>query len=652
MAVRFGSGISGLAALRSLNKATDEATRARERLATGMRINRGSDDPASLAVSENLLVQSKILRQGTRNISDGISIASVADGALSSVSSILARMIELSEQAANGIYGSTQRRSLDKEYQALSQEIERIAKTTTFNGITLLGGKARTPTFRQVTSMSGGVGITQNDLGLVLTADGRTAIVHNATTNQLQYVDTATGATTTIANVSLATGYFSATPRIAADATGENVAFISSDNLTGQNASGQLQIFLFNRTSGAITQVTQTQGAEAFLGFTMSADGSTIAFTSLTDQTSGTPTYTASGGVFTYNIASGAFTNVGGAHAVTNVGTLKLSADGSYLSFESSANINGQNADGNFEHWIVNTNNPLGTLRQFTTSTGAEANFVTSVVTNDGDVYFASTRNFVGSNAQGAAQLFHYSLAQQTLRQITNTASGTDLFYLQGSNDGRKLYISSLVAPNGAPLSTAGVFSYDTASGVFEQIGTSPSTPVGVNYAVAADGSRLIFVSMENHGSNADGNWELFTLDLTNEANPLSIETGQGQGSSSAIAMSLEALTTAVHGLGGYLISTASAARGTLRGLRENLNALNEIRGKLGASMSRLDTAVRVGASQALELDAATSRIRDVDVAQSASELLAAEIRQQLATFVLAQANQSPALVLRLLNAE
>ncbi len=650
MAVRFGSGISGLGALRSLNKATDEATRARERLATGMRINRASDDPASLAVSENLLVQSKILRQGARNISDGISVATIADGALSSVSNILSRMIELSEQAANGIYGSSQRRNLDKEYQALSQEIERIAKTTTFNGINLLGGKTRTPTFRQITASSTGVGITQNDLGLVITADGRTAIVHDPLTNELQYVDLATGATTRIATTSIATAYFNATPRIAADATGENVAFISTDNLTGQNAAGQLQIYLFNRTSGTITQVTDTQSAEAFLGFTMSADGSTLAFTSATDYSSGTAMASASGGVFTYNLASRSFTNVGGAHSVLNVGALKLSADGSYLTFESSANINGQNADANFEHWIVNTNNPLATLRQFTTSTGVEAHLVASVVTNDGDVYFASTRNFVGSNAQGAAQLFHYSLAQQTLRQVTNIASGTDLFHLQGSNDGRKLYISTLVAPNGAALTTAGVFSYDTASGVFEQIGTAPSIPAGVNYAVSADGSRLIFVSPENHGNNADGNYELFALDLTNEANALSVETGQGQGSSSAIALTLEALTESVRGLGGYLLGTASAARGTLRGLRDNLNALNEIRGKLGAGMSRLDTAFRVGSSQALELDSATSRIRDVDVAQSASELLAAEIRQQLATFVLAQANQSPSLVLKLLN--
>ena len=108
-----------------------------------MRINSASDDPAGLSVSLALSVRSRVLSSAIRNTNDGISALSIASGTLQSQSSILTRMMELSEQSANGSFSSAQRNSLQSEYNALISELGRIGDTTEFNGVKLLRSLAR-----------------------------------------------------------------------------------------------------------------------------------------------------------------------------------------------------------------------------------------------------------------------------------------------------------------------------------------------------------------------------------------------------------------------------------------------------------------------------------------------------------------------------
>lgn len=111
-----------------------------ERIASGLRINRGSDDAAGLAISESLRSDIRSLRQAVRNANDGISLTSVAEGALNEQSGILIRLRELSSQASTGTVGSTQRQTIHLEFNALRNEIDRIASTTAFNGQNLVDG--------------------------------------------------------------------------------------------------------------------------------------------------------------------------------------------------------------------------------------------------------------------------------------------------------------------------------------------------------------------------------------------------------------------------------------------------------------------------------------------------------------------------------
>jgi flagellin len=140
MPVRIFNNIASLNAQRILGNNNDRLAQSVERIASGIRINRGADDAAGLAISEALRSDIRGLRQAVRNANDGISLINVAEGALNEQSSILIRLRELASQAATGTVGSTERATIQLEFTALRNEIDRIAFTTQFNGQGLVDG--------------------------------------------------------------------------------------------------------------------------------------------------------------------------------------------------------------------------------------------------------------------------------------------------------------------------------------------------------------------------------------------------------------------------------------------------------------------------------------------------------------------------------
>ena len=140
MPITLGSNIASLQAQRRLSTATDGLSRTYERLSSGQRINRASDDAAGLAIADSLKASQRIATVAIRNANDGISTIGIADSALSEIGNVLTRLAELAEQSANGVFSVTQRSALSNEFVALASEIERIATITTFNGVALLSG--------------------------------------------------------------------------------------------------------------------------------------------------------------------------------------------------------------------------------------------------------------------------------------------------------------------------------------------------------------------------------------------------------------------------------------------------------------------------------------------------------------------------------
>jgi flagellin len=140
MGLRVNTSLSSVNAQRNLFNTNVKLGKSLEKLSSGLRINRAGDDAAGLAISESFKSEIRALQQASRNASDGISMVQTAEGALDEVSNIAIRLKELSEQAANGTLGSSERSFLNSEFSALVQEITRITDTTSFNGTNLIDG--------------------------------------------------------------------------------------------------------------------------------------------------------------------------------------------------------------------------------------------------------------------------------------------------------------------------------------------------------------------------------------------------------------------------------------------------------------------------------------------------------------------------------
>src|SRR6056297_667598 len=138
--MRVNHNIPALNAWRQGTIIQRQMSKTLERLSSGLRINRAADDAAGLAISEKMRAQIRGLDQATRNAQDGISLIQTAEGALNETHSILQRMRELSVQAANDTYTSTDRQEIQKEIDQLTSEIDRISATTEFNQKKLLDG--------------------------------------------------------------------------------------------------------------------------------------------------------------------------------------------------------------------------------------------------------------------------------------------------------------------------------------------------------------------------------------------------------------------------------------------------------------------------------------------------------------------------------
>jgi flagellin len=141
MGLRIGTNVQSLSAQRNLGINSGAQKASLEKLASGTRINRAADDAAGLGIAEKMRASIRSVRQDVRNANDGISMIQTAEGGMNEVGNILIRFRELSTQAASDTLGDSERGFIDKEVQQMKGEVDRIAKSTEFNGHKLLSGQ-------------------------------------------------------------------------------------------------------------------------------------------------------------------------------------------------------------------------------------------------------------------------------------------------------------------------------------------------------------------------------------------------------------------------------------------------------------------------------------------------------------------------------
>jgi len=194
MALTINTNVMSLNAQRNTVNNMQSLQTTMARLSSGLRVNTAKDDAAGLAIAERMQSQVRGLGMALINAGDGISLAEVADGALSSLSDVLQRIRELAIRARNGTNDATARANLHTEFLQLRQEVSRIRAQTSFNNRQILGASAGAYSFQ--------VGASQGQVVTVsITSIGSISTALNATTAT---ISTAGGASAMLATINKA----------------------------------------------------------------------------------------------------------------------------------------------------------------------------------------------------------------------------------------------------------------------------------------------------------------------------------------------------------------------------------------------------------------------------------------------------------------
>ena len=203
MALRIFTNLSSLNSQRAMSINSARLGSSLERIATGIRLQRSGDDIGAMSVSQSLRGDVAALRQGAKNLNDGISMIQMADGALNEESSILIRLREITTQSATGTIGDTERATVQLEFSALRAEFDRIANSTEFNGQKLLDGTLAASASDTVILQLGVDSSDDNRFDLNQKVN-LTAITSSALGFSTDSIATNTGALTAMANLTTA----------------------------------------------------------------------------------------------------------------------------------------------------------------------------------------------------------------------------------------------------------------------------------------------------------------------------------------------------------------------------------------------------------------------------------------------------------------
>jgi flagellin len=619
MTVRIGSNIESLQAQRQLSSASDQLGRVFERLSSGQRINRASDDSAGLSVASSLAAKSRVMRRASLNVSDAVSLISTTDSALAQVSSLLTRMTELAQQAANGTFSKVQRGTLDTEFAQLDKEIRRIAESTSFNRLTLNAGTKVIPVAQNLATFSAN-GTTQSNNGRFTAAFGATELrVYDNLNNSVRTFTPSNG---------LVTG------ALVLD-TGDVIYQEAGSALFGD---GQLRRASF--ATGTISQLTNEANSDSLSGFTVSADGSTIAFISSTTYTDGEGVGSASGAganrLYVLDVATGILRTNG---VTVGAGTLALSEDGSRVALRTDT-IDASYDNSEVFSASVSSGGVSGFERRTNTTSVASDLFTLLGINNSGELLLLSNRNITGDNGSTRRQFFKVG-AGDAVQQLTSFTSNYTFDLVKANSRLDAIYFTS--ASNVTGENAQGLrqlFSFEFEGEGLKQVTNFQTQTLGAaaTQAISADGR---FASSVRVG-------QLERFDVTPGEKNYNFEVGSG--ASGSISVNLENIRRTLSGLGSLVISSEDSARESLNTLQLNSSSVTSLRGRIGASLSRLASAASLLSTQTTEFEAAESRIRDADIAEESASLVRLTIFQQGSTAILAQANQQPSLALLLLE--
>jgi flagellin len=698
MALVINTNVASLNAQRQLMNSGNSLDRATERLSSGARINSAKDDAAGLAIANRMTSQVRGLDQAIRNANDGVSLIQTAEGALSESTNILQRMRELSVQSANGIYTAGDRKTLDAEVKQLVSELDRIAKTTSFNGQNLLDGKlgkidlqvgssANQTISLKVPAMDAktlGMGSTSVDLmggasainSLTLTDVLREGSVMINGQSIIKGIDTFDGAGTGATN----------SDQALLDHINKNVNGVTASTYAVATATTAGDGVLTSAEKVVVT-LTNLDGTTSAIDIGGGASG-TASLSELVDKmnAAGGGKFSASIGddgkvsISAENVSSVGITDAGGAlgtiSATSNArivikadngdpvtvtrGSIGTLAQLSFLGFrenDSAGTVEGYAAgNGNLAAGDLKINgvavpatttdqtaaNPalaakVAAINSVSTETGVSATTFTSMVLDFGK---ASLATLVGGDVglNGVDVTITAGSATLTMADLAkNFNDKTDQTGVTATVSGTRLILEGSVSKI-----TLGP---DAAT----------STAAAVTTALT-DGTNLVQFGSGNTALADVGDATTLALGgiklSSNNGNPISVEHKD------AAARTLTGLLDSNIATGGSFgtaissisIDTQANAQKAIKVIDNALTTINDVRSELGAVNNRLDFTVSNLANISEKTSSARSRIVDADFAAETANLSRSQVLQQAASAMLAQSNARPQQVLSLLR--
>ena len=678
----INTNLGAVAAQNSLRTSSLNQTTAMERLSSGIRINSAKDDAAGLAISTRMTANIRGLSAAIRNANDGISLTQTAEGALSSIGDNLQRIRELAVQSANTGNNESDRGALNTEARQLVSEIDRIANNSQFNGIKLLDGSF------QNQSLQVGAGNDSNDRIAISIGSAKVSALGIGSNSSYSKVLTEGSA---VSNVALVAGTLSINGAQIGGSFSDGVSYTNADSSAIAKASA------INAASGltgvtATVSKTEVTGAAATTfadvaagqvminGVDVGAIGASrnavergvqtaAAINAKTSQTGVTATASTSTGALALTAADGrnitvSTTTAGGdATGLITTKTHSLPTSAATSAFK----LNG------VEVAAYTPPAALTVSRTTGTSSATEASDITfgdltagQSVTVNGLTYTAGAATVTAANVAAA---FASITAAKTAAEMTTgnaAAAGRGTYTGAWAGTSVSAAVSStthvvvtaaavgVLPPAYTAVGSQGAALRDLINAKSAQSGVTAATDTtgALTLTVAASDGRGVEITgtLTNTGLVAQSASTAAKITLSTNGDKGIVLGGDAGAASTGQTNNRGFNASVLSSSGGVDLSTAAGSQAALSVLDKAINTVTDSRASMGAYQNRLTASVANLETTSMNLQASRSRILDTNYAKETTNLAKAQIIQQAATAMLAQANQQPQTVLALLK--